>query len=345
MTDPIKVQCPTEGCSSHNRPETSGTPPKSGLPRYRCKACRKSYAPEYIASIYEQLGVEVKPGMPTLAEFFVKKDGTSLVMVPRDVKPAPKAEIIPVLSPGEILQKINTDEFDYSGLEAGLAQEAQETAFKLRTLENGVTYLKGELLLQMKEKLAHGYFEKWVAEACSFSKNTAERYMAEARLIRENPQLEAFPAPIRRFLSQKSTPATYIDVASALIERGEISTTLTDFKNSVPNSEEIEEPKSADAEDEPAPSPEQPTANEQDKPAATEQAEQPISKKSSQEKELDFASMEKLIKRAQKALVDLDDIFITEIKGDISELVKGLEAIVSKVGEIADNTANLKKKI
>jgi len=77
---------------------------------------------------------------------------------------------------------IQSHAFDYSQLDAGIAEKAEAAARRIRNrLAKSVVEI-GHELLQIKEALKHGQFTEWLDAELGLKRRSAENYMNAARL-------------------------------------------------------------------------------------------------------------------------------------------------------------------
>jgi hypothetical protein len=83
----------------------------------------------------------------------------------------------------------------------------------------------GQLLLEVKRKLAHGQFTEWTEQEFSWSTDTAQRFMNAAKLAEEKPQIAVFANQIDTsalyLLCKPSTPKAIIEEVTTRAEAGE----------------------------------------------------------------------------------------------------------------------------
>src|ERR1700742_484040 len=85
-------------------------------------------------------------------------------------------------------QSVNTDGFDYSRLDDGLAEELRSNAQRIKSELASQTQSiidTGNMLIRAKSKLAHGLFSRWVESEIGVSVRTAENYIRVAKLAFE----------------------------------------------------------------------------------------------------------------------------------------------------------------
>jgi hypothetical protein len=118
----------------------------------------------------------------------------------------------------------NTD-FDYAGLDAEVAAEARAAADRIRALGRRLDEAIGaigEELIDIKEKLGHGQFGRWLKAEFGMSPDTAERYMRVMRVFGDKIRTVRFLKPTTLYtLSAKVVPETVRNKIVERIEGGE----------------------------------------------------------------------------------------------------------------------------
>jgi hypothetical protein len=110
-------------------------------------------------------------------------------------------------------------DFDYSELEPEVVEEARAAAGRIRkriqAAKLGMLEV-GRELLNMKEKLKHGAFGKWIRAEFDMTDRTAQNYMSVARELSGNPEIVSYFPPTTTYrLVAKSVPS---DVRKAIID-------------------------------------------------------------------------------------------------------------------------------
>lgn len=82
----------------------------------------------------------------------------------------------------------------------------------------------GEKLVQVKERLGHGLFGKWLESEFEWSQDTANNFMRVAQHFADNPKISEFAPSALYLLAAPSTPDTARQEALKLAERGETVT-------------------------------------------------------------------------------------------------------------------------
>lgn len=148
---------------------------------------------------------------------------------PNAAEPAPKPKAADVLS------------FDYAGLSAAVAKEAEATAKRIRARLKVHTLETGKELLVIKKALGHGKFGKWLEFHFGWKERTAQNYMNSAFAFGSTPQvIDLLPPSTVYKLAAKSTPAEIRQSVIDEIKRGEkpdpkqIEKTIAATKNAAP---------------------------------------------------------------------------------------------------------------
>jgi hypothetical protein len=119
--------------------------------------------------------------------------------------------------------------FDYSSLEANLAKKLQEAAIDIQEglkQEQFASAKVGERLLQVRDDLKHGLFEKWIVAEFGMSPRTARNRMSVARALRGLPpgksaMFSVLPDGVLKRLGSPSTPPQVRDQLIKRLEAGE----------------------------------------------------------------------------------------------------------------------------
>lgn len=113
--------------------------------------------------------------------------------------------------------------FDYSGVSKSIAKEAEATARRIRDRLRANTIETGNELLNIKQKLGHGKFGKWLEFHFGWKERTAQNYMNSATAFGATPQVvDALPPSTVYKLAAKSTPETLRQAVIDEINRGEL---------------------------------------------------------------------------------------------------------------------------
>lgn len=86
-------------------------------------------------------------------------------------------------------------DFNYDALPHDLADDARKIAGRIRGRLATGYIATGHDLIEMKERLGHGYFGAWLEAEFGFSDRTAERYMAIARFDAANSDIMSILLP------------------------------------------------------------------------------------------------------------------------------------------------------
>ncbi len=140
---------------------------------------------------------------------------------------APRAEQLPAPVDNVALPKAKRKAaevyvFDYSGIAAAVAKEAEATAKRIRDRHRGYTIETGKELLVIKKELGHGKFGKWLEFHFGWKERTAQNYMNSATAFGSTPQVIDFLPPSTVYkLAAKSTPDALRQSVINEIQRGE----------------------------------------------------------------------------------------------------------------------------
>lgn len=131
--------------------------------------------------------------------------------------------------------------FDYAGLSAAIAKEAEAAAKRIRARLKVHTLETGKELLAIKKALGHGKFGKWLEFHFGWKERTAQNYMNSAIAFDSTPQvIDALPPSTVYKLASKSTPDAIRQSVIDEIKRGEkpdpkqIEKKIADAKNAAP---------------------------------------------------------------------------------------------------------------
>lgn len=112
--------------------------------------------------------------------------------------------------------------FDYSGISTAVAKEAEATAMRIRDRLRAHTIETGKELLNVKQKLGHGKFGKWLEFHFGWKERTAQNYMNSATAFGSTPQvIDILPPSTIYKLAAKSTPEALRQSVIDEIKRGE----------------------------------------------------------------------------------------------------------------------------
>ncbi len=112
--------------------------------------------------------------------------------------------------------------FDYSGLPASVAKEAEATASRIKERMRAHIIETGKELLKIKKKLGHGRFGKWLDFHFGWKERTAQNYMNSATEFGSAPQvIDVLPPSTVYKLAAKSTPAELRQLVIDTIKRGD----------------------------------------------------------------------------------------------------------------------------
>lgn len=134
---------------------------------------------------------ETKPNVIALASY--------------NVLPAPSAKIY----------------FDYTGVSAEVASEAEATAARIRARHRDSIIETGLDLISIKEKLGHGQFGSWLTHHFNMSERSAQNYMNAANAFKATPiVIDALPATTIYRLAGKGVPSYLLQNVIADIHSG-----------------------------------------------------------------------------------------------------------------------------
>jgi hypothetical protein len=112
--------------------------------------------------------------------------------------------------------------FDYSGLPASVAKEAEATASRIKERVRTHIIETGKELLKIKKKLGHGRFGKWLEFHFGWKERTAQNYMNSAAEFGSTPLvIDVLPPSTVYKLAAKSTPAELRQLVIDTIKRGD----------------------------------------------------------------------------------------------------------------------------
>lgn len=115
-----------------------------------------------------------------------------------------------------------TKAFDYSGVSASVARDAEATAMRIRDRHRVYTIETGKELLAIKKKLGHGKFGRWLEFHFGWKERSAQNYMNSATAFGSTPQvIDALPLSTIYKLAAPSTPDALRQSVIDEIKRGE----------------------------------------------------------------------------------------------------------------------------
>lgn len=121
-------------------------------------------------------------------------------ITPSDITSSNTANVVPFIS--------TSVGFDYSGVSAEIANEAEATAERIRDRHRESIIATGNDLLSIKNKLAHGKFGSWLDYHFNMSERSAQNYMNAAQVFGSAPKvIDALPATTIYKLAAKNVPA------------------------------------------------------------------------------------------------------------------------------------------
>lgn len=139
---------------------------------------------------------------------------------PTERLPAPVNNIVAL--PAAKPQAAEVRAFDYSGVSAAVAKEAEATAKRIRNRLKVHTIEIGKELLVIKEELGHGKFGKWLDFHFGWKERTAQNYMNSATAFGSTPQIiDVLPPSTVYKLAAKSTPGALRQSVIDEIKRGD----------------------------------------------------------------------------------------------------------------------------
>ncbi|MGO7751146.1 DUF3102 domain-containing protein [Rhizobium ruizarguesonis] len=138
--------------------------------------------------------------------------------------------------------------FDYSGVSAAVAKEAEATAKRIQNRLKVHTIETGKELLVVKKELGHGKFGKWLEFHFGWKERTAQNYMNSATAFGSTPQvIDVLPPSTVYKLAAKSTPDALRQSVIDEIKRGEkpdpkqIEKKIAAIKNEAPQKASADE--------------------------------------------------------------------------------------------------------
>lgn len=107
----------------------------------------------------------------------------------------------------QIHKAVRLPGFDYSGLSSAVVKEAEAAATRIRDRLRESILTTGAELLDIKEKLGHGKFGKWLNFHFGWRERTAQNYMNAATAFASSPKIiDMLPASTIYKLAARSTP-------------------------------------------------------------------------------------------------------------------------------------------
>lgn len=111
--------------------------------------------------------------------------------------------------------------FDYSGVSAAVAKEAEDTAERIRNRHRASIIDTGIDLCAIKDKLAHGKFGNWLSYHFGMSERTAQNYMNAAIAFASVPKvIDVLPPSTVYKLAAKGAPEEFRKSVMEEIVRG-----------------------------------------------------------------------------------------------------------------------------
>ncbi|WP_197435926.1 DUF3102 domain-containing protein [Agrobacterium vitis] len=113
--------------------------------------------------------------------------------------------------------------FDYSGVSAAVAREAEATAARIKERMRTHILETGKELSKIKKKLGHGKFGKWLEFHFGWKERTAQNYMNSATAFGSAPRvIDVLPPSTVYKLAAKSTPVELRQLVVDAVERGDV---------------------------------------------------------------------------------------------------------------------------
>ncbi len=163
----------------------------------------------------------------------------SIAAAPAEKTSAPATNVVALPAPKPKAADVRS--FDYAGLPAPVAKEAEAAAKRIRARLKVHTLETGKELLAIKKALGHGKFGKWLEFHFGWKERTAQNYMNSAIAFDSTPQvIDALPPSTVYKLASKSTPDAIRQSVIDEIKRGEkpdpkqIEKKIADAKNAAP---------------------------------------------------------------------------------------------------------------
>jgi len=118
---------------------------------------------------------------------------------------------------------LSSTSFDYSSLDAETMSFIQQQTGKIRSLMKRTAQdiiEIGQKLIEVKQRLGHGQYRKWIASEFGWGKSTANSFENVARQFADVQNLDAFAPSALYELAAPSTPKTAREEAISLAQTG-----------------------------------------------------------------------------------------------------------------------------
>lgn len=144
----------------------------------------------------------------------------SIAAAPSEKSSVPATNVVALPAPKPKAAEVRS--FDYAGLSAAVAKEAEAAAKRIRARLKVHTLETGKELLAIKKALGHGKFGKWLDFHFGWKERTAQNYMNSATAFSSTPQvIDTLPPSTVYKLAAKSTPDAIRQSVIDEIKRGE----------------------------------------------------------------------------------------------------------------------------
>mgnify|MGYP003643461056 CR=1 FL=1 len=144
----------------------------------------------------------------------------SIAAAPAEKTSMPATSVVALPAPKPKAAEVRS--FNYAGLPASAAKEAEAAAKRIRHRLNAHSIEIGKELLAIKKVLKHGKFGKWLEFHFGWKERTAQNYMNSATAFGSTPQvIDILPPSTVYKLAAKSTPDAIRQSVIDEIKRGE----------------------------------------------------------------------------------------------------------------------------
>src|SRR3954454_15460067 len=116
--------------------------------------------------------------------------------------------------------------FDYDSLPDDVRLEARGAAGRIKGLVRGAMIEVGAALKDIRDRLPHGQFGKWLFAEFALTERTARNYMAAAELVSKSETVSVLQPKTLYLLASPSTPEP---IKQAVIERFDSGDRLSDL--------------------------------------------------------------------------------------------------------------------
>ncbi|UNK37485.1 DUF3102 domain-containing protein [Shinella sp. H4-D48] len=144
----------------------------------------------------------------------------TIAAAPAEQSSVPATNVVALPAPKPKAAEVRS--FDYAGLSAAAAKEAEAAAKRIRHRLSVHSIEIGKDLLGIKKVLKHGKFGKWLEFHFGWKERTAQNYMNSAIAFGSTPQvIDLLPPSTVYKLAAKSTPDAIRQSVIDEIKRGE----------------------------------------------------------------------------------------------------------------------------